>query len=172
MKSLSCRFTIALQQGFTLLELIISIGILGIIFTIATPSLLDYKRSLDYKTTAREITTILRKARSTAVSANQPQMVVFKPNSSSYNWISYNTTSASWTGVVLTKTAPNTVLIRSTVAGTATANVYVQFNTNGTANLKAPSGAGSDGNVSINSGAVQKYVITTTNTGRVSILKK
>jgi type IV fimbrial biogenesis protein FimT len=172
MKSQTHRFIISPLRGFTLIELVVCIALVGILAGLAASPLMDYKRSLDYKTAAREITSVLRKARSSAVSTNQRQMVVFKPNSSSYNWIGYNTVTSNWGSVVQTKTFPNTVSLKSTSAGTSVANVYVQFNTNGTANLKAPSGAVSDGNISINYESVQKYLITATSTGRVSITKK
>lgn len=164
---------IASKSGFTLFELIICILIIGLLSGIAIPTLNTMKQSQDYKGAARNISTMLREAKSVAVSTNNPQMVVFKPNSSSYSWISYNTTTSSWTNSpAQKKTVPSSVTMKSTSAGTSTANVYVQFNTNGTASLKAPSGIVSDGNVSLNSVSKQIYVVTITNTGRVSIVRK
>lgn len=160
------------RLGFTLIELMICIALLGIIIGLSAPSLLDYRRSLDFKTTARGMTSMLRKARSAAVTLNVPQMVTFAPANGTYSWQVYDPASAAWLTAKETHTVPNTVTIRSLVTGTSTNIVYVQFNNNGTVKLKSPAGVPCDNNVSINSGATQMYVITISTTGRVSILKK
>jgi len=161
------------ERGFTLAELVICLTLMGILAAISIPTMLDYRKSLDWKQTARTMTTMLRGARSKAITYNCPQMVVFKPNSSSYSWISYSNANSSCTDEVVQKNVtPGDLTIKSTTSGLSSANVYAQFNTNGTVSLKAPSGAASDGNVSINEGTTQKYLITITNTGRVNLVKK
>lgn len=160
------------RSGFTLVELLVCIALLGIIVAIATPSVLDYRRSIDFKTTARGMTSMLRKARSEAITTNVPQMVIINPVDGTYSWKSYDLVSAAWLATTETQAVPNTVTIRSLATGTSTNVVYAQFATNGTVKLKSPSGIACDGNVSINSDSIQKYIITISATGRVSILKK
>lgn len=106
---------------------------------------------------------MLRQAHSQAISTNVPQMVVFKPNSSSYQWI-----TSPWTSSPKqVEYCPTTVALRTTTSGTSTGNVYAQFNTNGTVSLQAPDGTPSDGNVTVNNGSTVMYQITINRTGRI-----
>lgn len=163
----------SVKQGFTLVELVIAIGLMAILLAIAVPSIISMVQSQKHKETARYVASMLRQAKSTAVATNCPQMVIFKPNSSCYKWISYNTTTLSWNcAPVQSNTIPTLVTMCTLSSGTSTANDYVLFNTNGTVSLKSQSGIASDGNVSLNAGKTQKYLVTVANnTGRVSITK-
>ena len=160
-------------EGFSFFELMVTMAVIGILMALAIPTVRDMQQSQIYKETARGMVSVLREAKSTAVAVNTPQMVVFKPNSSNYSWISYNNAGNCWNSVPLRNTKISSrVTMKSLAGGTSAANVSLQFNTNGTVTLKAPNGVVSDGNVSLNAGSVQKYVITVAGTGRVSLLRK
>jgi len=160
------------EQGFTLMELLIAICLIGILLAISIPSLTNMRQSQSHKETARYIASMLRQAKAAAVSTNSPQMVIFKPNSSCYSWVAYQSTSWNNAAPVQRKNVPAAVTMRSLSGGTSTANVYVQFNTNSTVALKSQSGVASDGNISLNNGAIQKFMVTVSNyTGRVTITK-
>ena len=167
------RTTQLSKQGFSMVELLLTICLMAILLAIAAPSVKSMIQSQEHKETARYIASMLRQARSTAIATNCPQMVIFKPNSSSYKWISYNTNNLSWNSTpVQTNTVPSLVTMRTLSTGTSTANVYVLFNSNSTVALKSQSGVASDGNVSLNNGTTQKFLVTVTNnTGRISINK-
>jgi type II secretion system protein H len=160
------------EQGFTLMELLIAMCLMGILVAISVPTLKNMRQSQSHKETARYIASTLRRARAAAISTNNPQMVIFKPNSSCYRWVAYNSSAWNNAAPVQSMSVPAAVTMRSLSAGTSAANVYVLFNTNSTVSLKSQSGVASDGNISLNNGATQKFMVTVSNyTGRVAITK-
>lgn len=163
-----------MEGGFTLVELMIVLGFIAILFAMALPSISDWRRNLFVRQAARQMTGMLGEARGQAINKNLQYMVVFKPMSSSYQIFqgnqSYNASYSPSAGQSKRNT-PVGVTVRTTSGGTSTANVYVQFNPNGTAKLKSPSGADSDNNISVNNGTKQVYLITVAPTGRVTLQK-
>jgi type II secretion system protein H len=162
---------IAREKGFTMVELVIVIAIVAIMMAISVPSFVDWRRNANYRKTSNEITSLLREARSAAVSKGLQQMVVFKPNSSSYQLQDFNIAASSFNAPSQKLFAPRDVTIRSSLDGTSTANMSVIFNNNGTANITGPDGSMS-GNVSVNDSGTQKYLVSVMQTGKVSSQKK
>jgi prepilin-type N-terminal cleavage/methylation domain-containing protein len=166
------------DRGFSLVELVIVIGMIAVILAIATPSIVSWRNNLYFRQSAKRVLSTLREARSAAISRNVQRAVVFKPNSSCFEIFSssqrYNTQASGWFTSPGKKTvAPASVTIKSGSAGTSSANVYVKFNPNGTAVLTAfDNTTPSDPNVSINDQSVQKYLITVTATGRITLQQK
>ena len=165
---------IATDGGFTFFELMIVLVMMAVLFAIALPAVIDWRKNSYYRQAAKQMASMLGEARELAIVTNFQHMVVFKPNSSSCKILkgtqSYN--SSSYPTVVSSLNPPKEAIIRTNSSGTSTANVYVQFNPNGTAKFFAPSGAASDSNVSVNNGAAQKYLISIAPTGRVTLQKK
>lgn len=58
------------QNGFTLTEVIVVVAIMAIIATIAIPPFLQWQRNLAYRTTAREIASMLQDARNRTIHDN------------------------------------------------------------------------------------------------------
>jgi prepilin-type N-terminal cleavage/methylation domain-containing protein len=163
-KSVSCR-------GFSLIELLITIVLVGIISAVSIPSILSWKKSSVYKNEARTMVSMLREARSKAISTNIDQMLVFKPLSSNYRWI--QNTNSTWNNIPQkTKQIYSPLQIKSGATGISNSNVYVVLTSNGTIRLISPSGVSSDGNISINDNSTQKYLITVVPTGRISSIRK
>lgn len=173
-------------KGFTLVELIAVIGMMTIMFAIALPALHDWISNFSYRQTARQITSMCREARNLAISKNLQHMVVVNPGSNdcrifrgirAYNTLlplapSYTLPDASGYATQVDKliAAKNSV-IRSGAAGTSGNTTYVQFNPNGTAILCDQDGTDNDGSISVNDGTTQKYRISVTQTGRISLQK-
>ena len=59
------------QAGFTLMELMIVVGIIGIITAIATPMFLSYYQSAQVRVAAEEVATFLNQGRQLAITQNQ-----------------------------------------------------------------------------------------------------
>ena len=67
--------------------------------------------------------------------------------------------------------ASSHITLRSSLDGTHTDVLTIIFNSNGTATITGPDGV-TNGNVSVNSGTTQKYLVTVLQTGRISSQKK
>jgi len=72
------------QKGFTLIELIIVMGIMGILATIAVPTFQNYIRNQNLKTAARGITSDFFATREKALSENVRYRITFDQASNSY----------------------------------------------------------------------------------------
>ena len=72
------------QKGFTLIELIIVMGIMGILATIAAPHFQNYIGNQNLKTAARGITSDFFATREKALSENVKYRITFDQASNSY----------------------------------------------------------------------------------------
>jgi prepilin-type N-terminal cleavage/methylation domain-containing protein len=135
-------------KGFTLIELIMTIIILGIILAIALPSYLQWRQSLAYRTTARAVVAALREARSRAITDNTPHRVRFDSANRQYRLEDYTT----WTSL-----APEVILY----TGPTTTPYVVQYNPNGTS---------SGGTIYVQDlEGTQRFTIDVNPTGRVVV---
>jgi len=136
------------QKGFTLMELIVAVILMGILLTMALPSYSQWRRSLEYRSTARLVVAALREARSRAITDNQPHQVIIDSANRQYRLADYTT----WTLL-----APEVSLY----TGATTTPYVVQYNTNGTS---------SGGTINVRDvDGTQKYQIVVNTTGRIVV---
>lgn len=64
------RHAMPRQRGFTMVELMVTITVLGVLMAIAAPSFVDFMRRNQVTSTTNEFLTTLRMARSTAITRN------------------------------------------------------------------------------------------------------
>ena len=60
------------QRGFSLIELLTVVGIIGVMSLVSVPAFLNYQRSLELKTAMRQFTADIRSARTRAVTNMAP----------------------------------------------------------------------------------------------------
>lgn len=163
------------REGFTLVEAILVVGIMGILMAISIPSFVGWRENLKYRETAREVASILREAKSRAITNNLEQQVQFdavlrhygmRPGTRAYMSLS------SWTGA---SSVSNWTMLDSQVkidaSGTLTATVTPEA-TNPPGSIQfTPNGAASAvGTVSIQDiSGVTRFNVNVTQTGRISI---
>ena len=74
------------QSGFTTIELVVVIGVLGIISAIAIPNFLSYLQAAQTRGAAQEVATLLNQARQLAITRNQTVCVTSGGNQIRFNF--------------------------------------------------------------------------------------
>jgi prepilin-type N-terminal cleavage/methylation domain-containing protein len=67
------------SRGYSITELIVVLSLLAIVAAIALPFYVQWRSSVDYRTTARYVSSILRDARSRTINTNRQHRVEFQP---------------------------------------------------------------------------------------------
>ncbi|MCD6527609.1 MAG: prepilin-type N-terminal cleavage/methylation domain-containing protein [Desulfuromonas sp.] len=166
-------------QGYTLMELVLIIAIMGILMAFALPALGVFRSNASEKEAARQVFAALRNARILAISHNVEYQLAFDLDSSSY-WLERGnraSNSATWTRICdYTGFASDTIMATgvncTNISGdgnNGTADNKIQFNPNGTCGSSGTANAryicvmGSDGSKKFRSG------VPSSSTGRAVI---
>ncbi len=148
-----CRRTIRSSKGVTLPEVIVVAAIIAILATIASPNLAALIRNADSRSAARHGAAFLSLARSTAISTNTEQQVVF--NNRSYGMVAGTSSyAASFPSITSWNTMPVNI---------STGAVYTfQFTPNGVA-------SGATSTVNINDNGITRFQVIVSPTGRINV---
>jgi type II secretion system protein H len=151
------------ERGVTLMELIIVVVIVGLMSAMAVPSFLNYTSKLQAKSTARDIVSTLRLARSKAVSERNPYGVHFDAGNRRYTFFKDKGDPTQYTAG--TDSLISQVALDRDVnyAGNTFTNAAVIFGTSG--------GASTSGDLTIvpASGGFNYVVNVLASTGRVKL---
>ncbi len=147
------------KAGFTLLELIIVMAIMSILMAISIPSFMGWRQNLKYRETAREVASILREAKSRAITNNLEQQVQFDAINQKYGMRAGDRAySTHWSDASIPLVTNWTILDAQVKISEAS----IQFTPNGAASAV--------GTVSIQDiSGVTRFSVNVTQTGRISI---
>lgn len=132
--SASLRQVMKSSRGFTLLEIIVTVALIGIMVAVAVPSVNQMKLNLRYKSAAQGCGSILRKARTDAIALNREHQVEFDIDGRRYRLTRGNlpNASTSWTQTVGWVTLPDGASFMRNLNCDNNTDVDIQFNPNGT----------------------------------------
>ncbi|MBI5902332.1 MAG: prepilin-type N-terminal cleavage/methylation domain-containing protein [Deltaproteobacteria bacterium] len=152
------------NKGFSLTEVLIVVGLLGVIATIAVVSMSGLSGSIKYKNTAWGISSQLRLAKQMAVTNNREERVEFGIGAGQYRLTEGNLPAGStvWVQVKPWTAVDQGVALATGAACNGNADVNIKFNPNGTADA---------GTICVNdTGGAVKYTMEISSTsGRVAI---
>ncbi len=100
------------QRGFTLVEVMIVIAIIGILAAIAVPNFLSWLPNIRLKAAARDLSSNMHKMRGLAVKDNENRAIVFDSANGRYLLCTDQGPDGSWAA-----TADNTILETISLAG-------------------------------------------------------
>ncbi len=145
------------SRGFTAIELIIVLVIIGVLTAIALPSYLQWRQSLEARETASDFVHILRKAKSDAINTNREQEVQFNAVSQQYG---KRQGSQAFNATFPAMTAADWTSIKREVSFTPSVNI--QFYPNGTSTYSVASSA----SITVqNSAGTRTFVVSVSNSG-------
>jgi prepilin-type N-terminal cleavage/methylation domain-containing protein len=164
------------SPGYTLVELVLVVALVGILSAMATPAYLQWRDNIVYRRTANDMMSVLRRAKSEAISSNREHRVEIDPVRRRFYWrrgaVSVN---VDWNDFVNNPlpvdiiTAPPQVAIVPSPPAVANAQLNLVFRPNGTTDI-----TGADATVQIRDAAsgTTRYWVNIAASGRIRVCNR
>jgi len=154
------------ERGFTLMEMMIVVVVIGVIAAMAIPSFLSYMPKLKVKACARDIVSQLRLARSKSVAERRPYGVAFDVGAKCYTVFADTDNPAAKTFTVADSVMHvDTLETDLSMVSCTYANGCVVFNSTGAASTSG------EVKVVSSDGTVLMSINTLASTGRVRVME-
>lgn len=103
------------EQGYSLIELLVVVGMIGILSIVSVPAFMQYRQSARIKTSMTQMTSELRSARQRAITKNRPVKFSIKTTdlSAPYQLFDGNLAGTVWTPLGKQKTLDPAIWIES-----------------------------------------------------------
>ena len=121
------------EKGFTLMEVVIVAVVVGVMAALAVPSFLNYSSKLEAKSTARDIISTLRMARSKAISERVRYGVYFDAGNRRYTYFKEKSGNEQYDAGTDSLISQITLDRDVNYGGNSFANTTVVFRTDGSA---------------------------------------
>jgi prepilin-type N-terminal cleavage/methylation domain-containing protein len=115
------------QAGFTLLEIVLVVGIIGIITALATPMFLSYYQGAQLRVAAEQVVTFLNQGRQMAITQNGSICVHIEPATTPTTMHYHQGTCAGTTWIGPGTTAAGDIPLPEGITATATASPIFNY---------------------------------------------
>jgi prepilin-type N-terminal cleavage/methylation domain-containing protein len=165
------RMKMDIEKGFSLVELLVTISIAAILMAIASPSMISYMESAEYREASQQALQILRQARSRAVTENLEYQVFFDVSENDYSLQQGNrSASSSSFSTVVSGDFSDSVNLRHATACDESSDLTILFSPNGSAQANGASSTESICILEADANTVRYQVsLENPNTGRTII---
>lgn len=102
------------ERGFSLIEIIVVVAIVGVIVGVSIPNFVSFSRSNKLKTSMRQFTGDIRSARQRAVTRSERMMISFQVGPDARTYQIFRRSGSTWEPVGEAKTLDESVNIEST----------------------------------------------------------
>jgi len=129
------------EAGFTLIELVVVVGVFAAILAIAAPSMQEYRRKAEYREAARMVANFLQQGRNQSIADGIAYTVTCTPTSSvcTVSTVKYDEPTYSFSGgeEVATYTFANSVVMKTGTADSCdqVTAIAVEYYPNGSAEI-------------------------------------
>lgn len=117
------------NSGFTIMELMVAIAIIGILSGIAIPNMIAWRNNMQFNSAVRMVKISIEDTRMAAIRANMPARMEFTVGGDSFDTVRWDPIANAFAAPVTIQLPPGTILAGSTLGGNR-----LQFNSNGMLN--------------------------------------